>query len=373
LDQQFCEENRDEQVGQVKKGKQPKKKEKRAILSSLTVTIPLLILLAALSIIGTFIPQNASEQEYHRLYRTETYYILKGLGLLDMYHSWWFRVVLTLLAINLIACSWKRLSGVWRHIQKTRSGYARLGTYLTHLGVLLILVGGLIGGVWGLKGYMEIVAGQSAEVTLSRNHHQAMQPEGFTVRCDDFRVDFYPDGSPREYVSTLSFLKGEEVALNHVPLRVNHPISYGGLTFYQSSYGISTSVALQVSKKAGTVSSSTMQLSEGEVQPIAGTQDQIGLMQYQEDVHGRGEAILLAFVTPGASPEGFWLFRNHHALMGDLTVTWKGLEKRYYTGIQVARNPGINIVWAGCTLVVIGMVATFTLRKPPKGKRLQGE
>jgi cytochrome c biogenesis protein len=349
-----------------KKERKKLNKEKRAFFSSLSLTIPLLILLAALSIIGTLIPQNTTEQEYLRRYSTETYYVFQGLGLFDMYHSWWFRGVLILLAMNLIVCSWKRLPGVWRHVRTIKGGYARLGTYLTHLGVLLILVGGLIGAVWGVKGYMEIVEGQTVPVVLSPNPHEAMRPEGFAVRCDSFRVDSYPDGSPKEYVSTLSFLKGGAVKLNHMSLRVNHPLSYGRLTFYQSSYGISTSVALQVSTKATAAIPYAIELSEGDVQPIPGSQAQIGLMQYEENVHDRGEAILLAFINPGASPEGLWLFRNHPAQVGDLTVTWKGLKKRYYTGIQVARNPGLPIVWAGCALLVIGMVVTFTLRRPPK-------
>jgi cytochrome c biogenesis protein len=357
---------RDERMAQEKK-----KKERGAFLYSLTVTISLLILLAALSVIGTLIPQHATEQEYLRLYSTKTYYLFKGLGLFDMYHSWWFIGVLILLAINLIACSLKRLPGIWRHLQKTRSGYARLGTYLTHLGVLLILAGGLIGAVWGFEGYVEIREGETATVALSPTLHEKRNPGGIAVRCDSFRVDFYPNGSPREYVSTLTFQEGERIVLDHVSLRVNHPLSYSGLTFYQSSYGISTRAILEVRKKGGTSMPPAIELSEGEVQPVPGTQARIGLMQYQENAHGMGEAILLAFFTPGASPEGFWLSRPHPVQVGDFTVIWKGLEKRYYTGIQVTRNPGLPIVWVGCSLLVIGMVVTFTLRRAPKSQPLK--
>jgi cytochrome c biogenesis protein ResB len=121
-------------------------------LSSLKLTIPLLIVLAALSLIGTIITQNASEAEYLQRYSEETYYTFKLLGIFNIYHSLWFFGVLILLVINLIACSLKRLPGVWQQVRRTKSGYARLGTYLTHLSVLLILVGGLIGFKWGFKG-----------------------------------------------------------------------------------------------------------------------------------------------------------------------------------------------------------------------------
>ncbi len=346
------------------------RKVKGNILSSVRLTIPLLILLAALSIIGTVIPQNATEQQYLRLYSKETYYILKGFGLLDMYHSWWFIGVLILLAINLIACSLKRLPGVWRQVRKTRSNYARLGTYLTHLSILLILVGGLIGALWGFKGYVEIREGEAAEAFVLNSPQQPARPLGFQVRCDAFRVDFYPDGSPREFLSTLTFLDKGKVVIDHAPLRVNHPLSYGGLSFYQSSYGISARAVIEVREKgAGHI----LQLGEGDVQPIPGTDAELGFMQYEEQVHNFGGGILLVLFAPNSAPERFWLFTGQQTKQasvrkGNFSFTLKALEKKNYTGIQVTHDPGLPVVWAGCSLLVIGLVVTFTLRRPPKGK-----
>ena len=347
-----------------------KKAEKRAFFSSLKLTIPLLIVLAGLSVIGTLITQNASEAEYLQRYSKETFYILKGLGLFNMYHSWWFVGVLILLVINIIACSWKRLPGVWKQVRKNKSGYARLGTYLTHLSVLLILMGGLIGALWGFKGYAQIVEGEVVGGIFLNNPQQAMKPLGFQVRCDAFHVDFYPDGSPREYVSTLTFIDGGRVVLDHVPLRVNHPISYKGLTFYQASYGINIFPIVEVMKSGAKGAPYAMQLSQGEAQYIPGTQTQLGFMQYRDQVHGHGEAILLVLFPPDSEPEGFWLFKHDSGMgdvqVGDFTFAFKGLEQAYYTGIQVTHDPGVSVVWVGCSLLVIGMVVTFTLRRAPK-------
>jgi cytochrome c biogenesis protein len=358
-----------EKKGEAKERKGDRK-EKSNILSSVRLTIPLLILLAALSIIGTVIPQNATEQQYLRLYSKETYYILKGFGLLNMYHSWWFIGVLILLAFNLIACSLKRLPGVWRQVRKTRSNYARLGTYLTHVSILLILVGGLIGALWGFKGYMEIREGEAVEAFVLNGPQQTVRPLGFQVRCDAFRVDFYPDGSPREFLSTVTLLDKGKVVIDHAPLRVNHPISYRGLSFYQSSYGISARTVIEVREKgAGHI----LQLGEGDVQPIPGTGAELGFMQYEEQVHNFGGGILLVLFAPNSAPEQFWLFTGQQAKRagvrkGAFSFTLKALEKKNYTGIQVTHDPGLPVVWAGCALLVIGLVVTFTLRKPPKGK-----
>jgi len=338
--------------------------------SSLRLTIPLLILLAALSIIGTIITQQATEQEYLHRFSKETYYILKGFGLLDMYHSWWFILVLTLLAINLIACSIKRLPGVWRQVRKTRSNYARLGTYLTHLSILLILVGALIGAWWGFKGEVWIREGEIVDGFVLKNPRQDVRPLGFQVRCDAFRIDFYPDGSPREYLSTLTFIDGDKVVIDHAPLRVNHPLSYRGLSFYQSSYGISASAVLEVRSKGA---AHTLRLGEGEVKPLPGTDAELGLMQYEEQIHGHEGGILLVLFAPNARPESFWLLTGQQIKQGSVrkgafTFTLKALEKQNYTVIQITHDPALPIVWTGCALLVIGLVVTFTLRRPPKGK-----
>jgi cytochrome c biogenesis protein len=371
--------DKSEQVKTKKVDKEQKERENFLsalinFLSSLRLTIPLLILLAALSVIGTISPKIATEQQQDIYrYSKEAYYILKGFGLLGIYQSWWFILVLILLVINLIACSVKRLPGVWRQVRKTRSNYARLGTYLTHLSVLLILVGALIGTVWGFKGYVEIREGKTVDGFVLNSPQEIVRPLGFQVRCDAFRVDFYADGSPREFVSTLTFLDKGRMMIDHAPLRVNHPLSYGGLSFYQSSYGISASAVLEVRGKGGKGPAHTMQLSEGDVKPIPGTDAELGLMQYEEKVHGQEGGILLVFFTPHASPEGFWLLtrpagQEASVHKGDLTITLKELEKRNYTGIQITHDPGLPLVWAGCTLLVIGLVVTFTLRRPPKGK-----
>jgi cytochrome c biogenesis protein len=333
------------------------------IFASLTVTIALLIFLAALSVIGTLIPQNAPEQTYLQRYSQETYYILKGLGLFDMYHSWWFIAVLALLALNVVTCTVKRLPRIWHQARRDRNSYARFGTLLTHLSILLILLGGLINARWGFKGYVEVREGEAFVVSAAPTPGEKPQAAGFVVRCDAFRVERYPDGSPREYVSTLTFLEGERVILHQRLLRVNHPLSYRGLNFYQASYGVSARPVIEVKGQGVPV---RMQLTQGEIRPITGTGSRLGFMQYQPAAQGEEEKVLFVLFPPGSSPEPFWLSKLKPARAGGLIFTIKDLATRPYTGIQVTRNPGMSLVWVGCSLLIVGMVATFTLRTPPK-------
>ena len=83
---------------------------------SLKLTIFLLILLAVISIVGTIVTQNATPQEYVQRYGSNLYEVLDFFSLFDMYHSWWFQMILVFLVINLIACSLQRFPGTWNQV-----------------------------------------------------------------------------------------------------------------------------------------------------------------------------------------------------------------------------------------------------------------
>ena len=73
--------------------------------------------------------------------------------------------------------------------------YSRFGAYVTHLSILIIMAGAIIGNVWGFKAYVNIVEGTSTDKVMSRNGTVPIEL-GFTIRCDDFDVSYYP-GSNR--------------------------------------------------------------------------------------------------------------------------------------------------------------------------------
>jgi len=261
-------------------------------LSSLKLTVVLLFCLAALSVIGTVIPQNVSPQDYVRLYGIPGYRLLLVLDIVDMYRSWWFVGLLLLLVVNIIVCSIDRLRATWQVIfvrepkfdldqyrrrknvftfevpapaHRTQdafqrivakgfgfcrlvaleSGFAitaergrwtRLGVYAVHLSIVVLIIGGYLGSKFGFEGFVALPEGeQSATIELNRSHQTLALP--FAIRCDDFEVSFYEGGQrPKEYRSKLTILEnGQEVARQEIV--VNAPLYYKGVGIYQSSYG----------------------------------------------------------------------------------------------------------------------------------------
>jgi cytochrome c biogenesis protein len=78
-----------------------------------------------------------------------------------------------------------------------------------------------------------------------------------------------------------------------------------------------------------------------------------------------GAAAKIETVSPGGVPHQFVLFRNYPRFDeqrgGSLIFTFEGMDERYYTGLQVAKDPGVWVVWLGCTLMVIGIGMAFFL------------
>jgi len=82
--------------------------------ASVKLSVVILLSLAVTSIIGTVIPQNGNPTMLMQKYGETLYSIFNTLGFFDMYHAWWFRLLLALLTLNIIVCSIHRLSATWK-------------------------------------------------------------------------------------------------------------------------------------------------------------------------------------------------------------------------------------------------------------------
>jgi cytochrome c biogenesis protein len=390
------------------------------LLSSVRLAISLLIILAITSIFGTIIPQNASPDEYLRFYSLPTYKIFKILGLLDMYHSWWFLFLLCLLALNLLICSKRRLSALrgffsppqgcpsenqWKslplkrkfsypghlaealsrqqdvltrifahpkvfqnetkvHLFAEKGKFSRLGFYGIHLSILMILGGAFIGSVFGFHGFMNIGEGETADRAGLRGVRQ-VQPLGFQVKLEKFAVSFYPSGTPKEYKSTVSIFEDNRKILTD-SIRVNHPLTYKGISFYQSSYGIADveKVILDVrAEESG--KSFSLPAKMAEWVKIPGTSSAFMLRRFIPDFQGIGPAFQ-ATLANGDRPVGNLLILQNvpdfpQSRSGGFSFRVKELEPRYYSGLQVNHDPGVRLVWIGCLFMMVGFGMTFFL------------
>jgi cytochrome c biogenesis protein len=261
-----------------------------------------------------------------------------------------------------------------------------VGPYLIHVALLLILVGGLIGKFWGVDGRLSIDQGEVADAF--QVGPRAEKPLLFQVRLEKFQVSFYePGGSPKEFRSDLTFMQdGREV--QRAICRVNNPVSFGGLTFYQSSYGTQAAGPALIQVQKGDLTQSVEVPFRRPVE-LAGGKGKIMLMQVDGDHQGYGPAVLIVTQAGDDHPMAFWIFQNHPGLAqspyhpglvkqpGAYAFTLAAAPFKYYSVFQVKRDPGVWWVYAGFLLFLPGLYLAFfrpverwalVLTKTPKGK-----
>lgn len=388
-------------------------------LCSLKLTIILLLVLATTSIIGTIIQQNAPAADYIREYGQANYKLFKSLQFTDMYHSTWFIGTLALFSINLICCSIKNFPRAWKFVKEPtliaspgifkgsanraefnskeskqqladklstllkkefakttltekegklylfaqKGIYSRFGAYMTHLSILIVMAGAIIGNVWGYKAFVNIPEGSAINQVLSRNGTAPIDL-GFTVRCDDFDVSYYPNSNrPKDYNSDLVILEnGQEIVRKRI--EVNDPLTYKGITFYQSSYGPAGSAYFKVGvTENATGKNMELKAHQGEHVQLPGGYS-FAVTNFTENDRNFGPAMQLHVNTPdGKHGRPFIVWQNHPQLDvkrgGTFSFALHGFDQPQYTGLQVAKDPGVNIVWAGCFLMVFGSLTAF--------------
>ena len=393
---------------------------------SLKLTMFLLIGLALISIIGTIIPQGSLPPEYVQQISPAKLKLYKSLGFFDMYHSWWFILLLYLLTVNLVACSIKRLPHIWKtinqpvtifnsglekslagvvslsnsekpavlkdkvaaflkaefaeplateidgewHLFAQKTPWCRLAVYCVHLSVIIIFIGAIIGSAFGYKGFVNIMEGETISTVMSRSNKEI--DLGYSLRCEQFSVAHYPSGAPKEFKSILTVLENGKPVPDYTNARVivNDPLTYKGITFYQSSYGNAGNYFFTVSDLDGknpvslTVSGqASVNLPDGSSMHV--TEATKDVSKFAPGLSGPAAQVELH--APNGKAQSFVVYANHpemniqHAKEHGTgsVIHYKGAEERMYTGLQVAKDPGVEVVWLGCLLMVIGIYAAF--------------
>jgi len=402
------------------------------LFTSVKLTLGLLIVLATTSIFGTVIPQQEGAMELAERLSPGLVSLLSSLQLFDMYHSLWFRLIIGTLALNLIICSLDRFPAALKRFQATpkldrskpfddlpshrnfsaagkidevlrltagilknkykrihqketdnevvlyaeKGRFSHLGVYLVHLSVLIILIGSIVGSLFGFEAYVNIPEGESINQIRLRKS-QVVRALPFDVRCDRFSVEFYDNGAPKEYRSDLSFMKGEKVALQ-ASLLVNHPITFEGITFYQASYGSLPGNNARIGiRQEGNPPNVTLEVELERAYDLPGRAGQFMVFQARSDFMKMGPAVQVAVKPPEGEEVLFWVFKNNDLIKERFPgfferfpkfnpgaykpylFSLEAIEARHYTGLQVSRDPGVPLVWIGFFLIMIGLFVTF--------------
>ncbi len=232
--------------------------------------------------------------------------------------------------VNLTACTIRRFVRELRRPTRRRHG-----PDLLHLGLIVLMAGSVVSYRAKGTGAVTLAPGESATL-----------PDGSTLTVTDFRFDRYPDGRPKDWVSTLRVTEGGLVALDGFELRVNRPLRRGGYTFYQSSYDTVWQLALRDATGAERV------LHEGERTEVGGVAV-LFMSAEQTESPATGRAV----IQVGEGNDARVVRVAGGDPVGSATVA--DVRGVLATGIMAVADPGWPVVAAALALIAIGLALTF--------------
>lgn len=260
-------------------------------IGAIKTGVILLILTVIVAAAGTLILQRPATDpdEIQRAYSPQMLHMLDTLKLTDIFHAWWFVLLLSLVSLSIVAASIQRFPNAWRYyarpykspndsfrnalpihaqipinnedpalalaekaFQKAgwhperivrensfcifgeRHRISEMAVYIVHASLLLIFFGGIVDALFGWQGFVALTRGeQSSQIELRSGAKHSLP---FAIRCDGAGQENYKDGTPKRWWSDLVVVENGSDTLRK-QIVVNDPLVYHGVRFYQASYG----------------------------------------------------------------------------------------------------------------------------------------
>ncbi|MBI5560572.1 MAG: cytochrome c biogenesis protein ResB [Deltaproteobacteria bacterium] len=395
--------------------------------NSLKLTISVLLTTAVVSIAGTVIPQGQPVESYAVDYGERWARFILSARLNDTYHSPWFTSLIVILGINITVCTIERFPPKWKTLLNEKTSFnpaiidrlstreafelphpsgvkntlervfkknryriksnelpeggatvyawkgliGRFGSDMTHLSLILILTGTIIGSYRGFRDFLPILVDSTVDVPNA----------DFSVRLDRFWIDYYDTGQIKQYNSILTVVDGGRDVLKK-QIWVNEPLYYKGFRFYQSSYGVAwdriKDAELALKRLDKNEIDESFNVGWGERKEIPGTAYSVRLIGYVSDfAFDRNTKTVFSKSGEATNPavrlevyEGPsliytpWIFLNYPGAVQAIpgakdNIVLAGFRTIPYSGIAVNKDPGTNVVWAGCILMGAGFFLAF--------------
>ena len=266
-------------------------------LRSMRTALVLLLVLAGGAVIGSLLPQIPNSPQRVGQYLDGHGFwgpLFFRAGFFDVYGSWWFVLITTLLFVSLAACLLPRtrallraarqrpvqareLDGFRHHVRLSggatpddvADGAERLlrrrrfrvardgagvagekgvlreaGSLLFHWAFFLLLVGVMVGKGTGFTGravvtegdtWIDAVPNYQGELRTGRYFEGGHT--GIGIRLLDFQDSYRRDGQAIDFVSRVQLFDSDGAPARTAAIRVNHPASFAGLRIFQEGFG----------------------------------------------------------------------------------------------------------------------------------------
>lgn len=384
-------------------------------IKSLRLSLFLLIILVPLIALGNIIPQKGRfSPAYINEWKESNPFLsvfTGALGLDHLYTTWWFTLLFIVLFLNITLITWdlfKRtyrksrgmhrftgdapqylvldylhysrewLDSLERSLRKRRYGIIKVGGEiygrkgwigiwggtLLHIGLVVVLSGAVVSGLFRFNGYAELGEGQHMfdreEYYISANRGILFPGHRRDVAIQLRRVEYREEGKIKHLYSTITVTDGKESTVTKT-IRMNEPLKFKGLKIYQARIS-GPSLLFLINKTSGSEKGYV------NLEPFKDNRTSVlfsipGTPYQAKADYERGKDLITIEIRKAEK----LLYRgdlqeNRPILLEDNTFLVLDAIKRWI-GVIVVFDPGVPLVFSGFVLSVLG-IALMALFDP---------
>ena len=368
-------------------------------LSSLKIAILLLLLIAISCALGTFIPQQESDQFYYDSFNKNPLIgLINGKILLlfelnHIYTSFWFLFLLSWLGLSLAVCSFRRQLPILKtalnwtdyksprqiaklsisqtiktknptksleilsinlkkqgwNVRETEGRIAarqgvigRIGPILIHLGMILLMIGATYGSLNGITVERFLAPGRSIDLLNNK------EEKGLTIKLQRFQIERDSQGRAEQYRSIVKVIEPNGYDEEN-EISVNYPLRYKGLTLYQADWSIAA-ITIKINN------SPKLQIP---IQSIPELGEQVWGAIIPMQIDGKDQILLTVNNELGPVT----VYDNDGTRIANLSINKETEIKNNLikiiniipsSGLLLKRDPGVPLVYSSFAIILIG-------------------
>jgi cytochrome c biogenesis protein len=377
------------------------------IVADLRFSIFILLLISLFSITGTIIEQDQSIESYklnypliNPVFGFLTWDRILNFGLDHVYKTWWFFTLIFLFGLSLITCtSLQQLPSLkvarrCQFFRKPEQFYrlkifttltnfsfnkillriknnqysifqqknivycykgliGRIAPILVHISMILILLGTIIGSLFGFKAQESVPKTENFHIQNILNSGQLSRIPKTSTRVNDFWITYTKNRTISQFYSDLSILDTRGNEISRKTISVNYPLIHENIYYYQTDWNL---IGLRFKSIAN-------EMIEYPLLNILNNQNKVWITWISSD-----KSLKEGIIGLVDNLEGYCsIYEESGIFLGNVelneTVNLKQpltfLEIISSTGLQIKSDPGIPMIYFGFFFLMISTLLSY--------------
>lgn len=249
---------------------------------------------------------------------------------------------------------------------------SRYGPYIIHIGLLVVAFAAFAKAIPGWD--------ESRDVWIPDGQTVKVPDTGFAIKNYKYTMELYPNGAPSRFATDAAIVEnGQEVTRKVI--EVNQPLTYGGWEIYQASFRQEPGIAhIKVFSAAGNqpVTDVAIDLRQPEAEYRINDQLKMVVKAYYHDFmvdKDTNQPTNASFEVknPVMMADFMDVQRNESIGRAALMILGQGqaiydgpfylgvenVDTRWFTALKLHKDRTVPYMFAGLSIVMLGMVVTF--------------